>query len=209
MNEIKFIYFDVGGVVIKDFSKTNKWLELQQELGIPFERSQEFKDFFKQYEPEVCKGREVDTILPMIVSHFNIKIPKNYSFLIDGFVNRYEKNFSIWPIIKKLKNQFKVGLLTNMYPGLLRAIKDKGLLPDVNWNVIVDSTVEKTKKPEIKIYKVAEFKAQCKPHEILFVENGAKNIEAAKNLGWQTFLYDPANPDESNKKLLSLFSLQI
>jgi len=31
---IKFIYFDVGGVAILDFSKTNKWKEITKALEI-------------------------------------------------------------------------------------------------------------------------------------------------------------------------------
>jgi|TARA_Y100000310_G_C20153683_1_gene565933 hypothetical protein len=30
----RFIYFDVGGVVIRDFSGTNKWEELRRSIGI-------------------------------------------------------------------------------------------------------------------------------------------------------------------------------
>jgi hypothetical protein len=30
----KFVYFDVGGVLIKDFSKTNKWEELKKAKNI-------------------------------------------------------------------------------------------------------------------------------------------------------------------------------
>ena len=39
---IKFIYFDVGGVLVRDFSKSNKWQELVNEIGI----SKKKKRFF-------------------------------------------------------------------------------------------------------------------------------------------------------------------
>lgn len=35
---IKFIYFDVGGVAIRDFNGTDKWENLKKELGIPKEK---------------------------------------------------------------------------------------------------------------------------------------------------------------------------
>ena len=34
IKKLSFIYFDVGGVVIQDFSGTNKWSQLKRELGI-------------------------------------------------------------------------------------------------------------------------------------------------------------------------------
>ena len=34
MSKISFVYFDVGGVVVKDFSDTNHWQNLKLYLGI-------------------------------------------------------------------------------------------------------------------------------------------------------------------------------
>ena len=131
---IKFIYFDVGGVVIKDFSETNKWEDLKQELGIPPDRSQEFEDIYDLYQDEINTNREIDSLLPIYKEKFNIIIPHNYSLLVDGFIKRFEKNRSIWPIIKTAKSKFKIGLLTNMYPGMLIEIKKADLLPDIDFD---------------------------------------------------------------------------
>ena len=64
-NNIKFIYFDVGGVVIKDFSGTNKWEELKVELGIPQDKSQEFEDIYDLYQDEINTTREIDSLIPI------------------------------------------------------------------------------------------------------------------------------------------------
>lgn len=63
---IKFIYFDVGGVVIRDFSGTNKWEELKTGMGIKPEQAEAFNEIFDKYEPEVCVGRDVETLVPML-----------------------------------------------------------------------------------------------------------------------------------------------
>lgn len=31
---IKFVYFDIGGVVVKDFSGNNKWNEMKKFMGV-------------------------------------------------------------------------------------------------------------------------------------------------------------------------------
>jgi HAD superfamily hydrolase (TIGR01509 family) len=200
---IEFIYFDVGGVLILDFSGTKKWMEMTTAFGITDQNREEFDALFNNLEKEVCIGRDVESLVPVFKEKFNIKTLNNYSFLAD-FVNRFEYNASIHSLIKKVKQKYKIGLLTNMYPGMLNAIKAKSLLPEVEYDAVIDSAIEKCQKPEDKIFKIAEDKAKVSPNKILFVENSIKHIEAAKKRGWQTFLYDSKNPEESTKQLSEL-----
>lgn len=158
---IKFVYFDVGGVVIKDFSKTNKWGELKKEKKI---NDPNFDTWFDELENELCLGKATfdGTILNL-----------------NDFVSRFEVNKSIWPAIDMTKIKYKVGLLTNMYPGMLDAIKAKGILPDINWDVIIDSSVVGMKKPDRNIFELAQKEAGVEASEILFVENSQKNIDSS------------------------------
>jgi HAD superfamily hydrolase (TIGR01509 family) len=199
---IKFIYFDVGGVVVKDFSETNKWDDLKRELGIPLNRSQEFEDIYNQYQDEINTNRKIDSLLPIYKEKFNIKIPDKYSLLVDGFIKRFEKNSSIWPIIETAKSKFKIGLLTNMYPNMLIEIKKAGLLPDIDFDQVVDSSVEKVQKPYKAIYQLAEGRSGFKGNEILFVDNSEKHLNATKEFGWTVFLYDSSNYDKSSMELM-------
>ncbi len=200
---IKFVYFDVGGVVIRDFSGTNKWEELKSGMGIKSDQVKDFNEIFDKYEPDVCVGRDVETLVPMFREKLGLKLPENYSFLLD-FVNRFEKNESIWPILKKLKENRRMGLLTNMYPNMLDAIYKAGLMPEIEWDLIIDSSIEKVRKPQVEIFQLSQDRSGFKGEEILFVENGAKHVEAAKKFGWQTFLYDPTNVAQSNHDLEKL-----
>lgn len=203
---IKFVYFDVGGVVIKDFSGTNKWEELKQGIGIKPEQDKEFIEFFDKYEPEVCLGRDIETLVPLMKEKFNLTLPNDYSFLKD-FVYGFERNDSIWPVIEKAKRKFKIGLLTNMYTNMLDMIKERDLLPKVEWDVVIDSSIEKVIKPTEAIFKLAQERAEVNGKEILFVENGKKHVEAAMKFGWQTLLYDPVNLEESNRKLTAILNI--
>src|SRR3989344_3254109 len=85
-NMIKFVYFDVGGVVVKDFSGTNKWNELKNGMGIKPNQEVVFDEIFDIYEPEVCIGRDVETLIPLLNTKLYLSLPENYSFLLD-FVN--------------------------------------------------------------------------------------------------------------------------
>lgn len=43
---VRFVYFDVGGVVYFDFSKTDNWDKLTKEIGINQNQKEEFLDFW-------------------------------------------------------------------------------------------------------------------------------------------------------------------
>jgi FMN phosphatase YigB (HAD superfamily) len=97
------------------------------------------------------------------------------------------------------------GLLTNMYVGMFNKIIERNLLPSIDWDVVIDSSIVGLKKPDIRIFKLAEKKSGASGKEIVFVDNNDKNIKTANILSWNTFLYDSANFRKSSEKLLSYF----
>lgn len=202
---IKFVYFDVGGVVIHDFSKTNKWEVMRRDIGVTKKNETSFIKFWNESEGKCSIDYAVDNLLPIFTQKFNLTFPEGYSMLED-FANRIEQNTSIWPLIQSIHKTMRVGLLTNMYVGMFSKIEEKNLLPHENWDVIVDSSKVGYRKPQKEIYKIAQEKAKVKNEEILFVDNLLENLEIPKRLGWKTFQYDPGNTEESNKELGKLFN---
>jgi FMN phosphatase YigB (HAD superfamily) len=203
---VKFIYFDVGGVVIFDFTKTTKWHELASEIGISIEKEKEFLDYWIKIEDYLCIGHDINEYILKIEQKFKIKFPKNYSIITDGFVSRFTANKSIWPVISEARKKFKIGLLTDMYKDMYKLIEDKGIYPDISWDVIVNSSSVGIRKPNIDIYNIAEERSGFKGDEILFIDNMIKNLEVARKLNWKTYLYDPLNVEKSNRELLNTIS---
>lgn len=203
---IDFIYFDVGGVAILDFSKTNKWNKMLNDIGVNPADVEKLNTLFDEEEPKYCVGeKEADSFIPILKHNFKLKLPADYSFLED-FVNRFERNPTLADIIKDLKGKYRLGLLTNMYPKMLDMIIGKGLLPKVEWDTIIDSSEVGFRKPHPEIYKLASGMAETSADKILFVENSKMHIDGAQKLGWNTFLYDPSDVAESNRKLLDLLN---
>lgn len=202
---IKFVYFDVGGVALLDFSGTNKWEEMMTEIGINKKNFGKFDEFYKSWGGRQNLDLDVDDLMPQIETKFGVKFKNDYSLLVDGFVKRFERNPSLDTIITRMKKTCGVGLLTNMYPRMLGEIQRKKLLPEIKWDVVVDSSVEMVQKPNKAIYELSEQKCGFKGNEILFVENTQKHVDGAKELSWQTFLYNPLNTKDSNLKLLNYF----
>jgi HAD superfamily hydrolase (TIGR01509 family) len=201
MIKISFIYFDVGGVAIQDYSGTNQWEMMLRDLGITDDLKPKFEEIWNEHSSRHCIDYDIEQMVPIMRKRLGLEIPPNYSFVQD-FVNRYAPNPSIWPVIEYAQSKYKTGLLTNMYPKLLSTIYARADLHlDWPWDVIVDSSVVKADKPDPKIFEIAESKVDCPPSEILFVENTQKHIDVAKSHGWQTFLFDHNDSKAASEKL--------
>jgi len=199
-NQLKFIYFDVGGVAIIDYSKTNKWNEMLDDLKIPDNLREKFEILFDEHEKKICVGEDINIFVQEAKEKLGINFPENYDMTAD-FANRFEENPSMIKLFYKLKNDYKIGLLTGQYPNLLNLIFKRGILPSDIWDIIIDSSIEKITKPDPKIYELGQEKAGVLPEEILFVDNKEKALVVPRQMGWKVFEYDPARPEESTKKL--------
>lgn len=208
MTEIKFVYFDIGGVLLLDFSQTNKWQELREDMGFTLDMVDEFEHIWKTHASRVCLDFDVDQLIPIYKRECKIKFPKNYT-LLEDIVGRFDLNPSIWPLVSKAQNKYKLGLITDMYPGMLNLIIKRKLIPNIVWDQIIDSSVERMKKPNMEIFELAEKRSGVKPNQILFIDNLESNLEPATSRGWQTFLYNPSKPKKSTLQLAQLLNLNI
>ncbi len=207
MTQISFVYFDVGGVVLLDYSGTNKWEEMKQGLGVTPELDAEFEKIWNTYHRRICLDYDVENLVPIFRNQLRLKLPPDYS-MVQDFVNRYDPNPSIWSVIQSIRENYRTGLLTNMYPNLLKTIFARpDLRADWGWEIIVDSSTVMAQKPNPQIFSIAEKMASVAPQEILFIENQQKHIAAAKARGWQTFLYDSANFVQSSADLTAFLQL--
>jgi FMN phosphatase YigB (HAD superfamily) len=92
---------------------------------------------------------------------------------------------------------YGVGLLTNIMPGLLDQLRERGLIPNIAYDAIIDSSKVNLLKPERKIYEIAIEQAGCSPNEILFVDDSRTNLMAAEKFGWHVLWFDDLHPDET------------
>lgn len=191
---IKFVYFDLGGVVDLDFSGTNKYEEMKIAIGVSSEQSQRFDEWFDIIEPDLCIGKK----------DFDLEF-EGIKLTLADFVNRFYPNPSIYPVLDVIHRTCRIGLLTNMYPGMYKSILENKIIPDIHWDIVIDSSVVGLQKPYTKIYELAEKWANINGEKILFVENTQRHIEVAKTFGWQTFLYDPKDYEGSSLKLGDYF----
>lgn len=206
MSKISFVYFDVGGVAIQDFSDSPKWEGMMDVMGFPIEQRGEFDKLFHTLDTKFCLGEHEDAFLPQIASKFGLTLPEGFS-MRHYFIDHFDPNPGLWPIMTRLKESKKVGLLTDQYQGMLNQIIKKNLFPQVEWDVIIDSTQVGYRKPMPEIYQIAQEKSGVPAEEILFIDNRAKNLIIPRGLGWQTYLYDSKDYEKSNRDLAKFLDL--
>jgi HAD superfamily hydrolase (TIGR01509 family) len=201
MPKISFVYFDVGGVLVKDFSDSDKWPTMLRDMGVKLEDIPAFDKIYNEFEQLVCEGKHhVDELVPRLIKEFSLPIPVDFS-MQQYFLVHFDKNVELWPIVKELAKSTKIGLLTGQYPGLLAGIKNAGLFDFDDWSAVIDTSHEGINKPDTALYKRAESKAAVPATEILFVDNREKNLVPARELGWQTFLYDSRDYGRATRDL--------
>lgn len=207
MSSISFVYFDVGGVLIRDFSSSEKWERMKVDMGLPPVRDKEYDEYYHLVEKDLALGKvDIDNLMQDIEKRFGFHFPSGFSML-SYFLDHFEANDSIWPIAELCRTKgVKIGLLTDQYPRLLDGIKERKLLPPVPWNVEIDSTIVKMKKPSPEIYELAGRKANVPPAEILFIDNKQANLDPAARLGWQTHFYNSQDYSNSSRVLEDLLS---
>ena len=92
-------------------------------------------------------------------------------------------------------------------PGLIDALLQKGFLPKLDYDAIVDSSKVKSIKPEAHIFELAVEAAGVPPEDILLVDDSRANLMAAEKMGWHTLWFDDFRPTESVDKIKELLEI--
>lgn len=198
---LSYVFFDVGGVIISDFSKTNRWNELLADMGVADSNRSRFMDVWNSHKPRINLDYAIDSMVPELKQNIGLPLPDNFNFL-DEFVKRFSANPSILKPLDTIRQfHLRAGLITNMYVGMWEKIQKAEILPEFSFDPIIDSSIVGLAKPDPAIYTYTQSMIHAHPKELLFVDNLEKNTEVAAALGWKTFLYDSSNMETSSKQL--------
>jgi len=108
-------------------------------------------------------------------------------------------------IVKKLKGKYKTGIISNNADEWVEKIKT---LVDVDalFDVAIFSNEVKVAKPGREIFDIYLKKIGLLAEECIFIDDIPRNIEAAKNLGFNTIHFESA---EQLKKELEKFGVKL
>jgi HAD superfamily hydrolase (TIGR01509 family) len=186
---IKFIYCDVNGVMVRFYH--HAFVSLAEETGAPFDK---VETTFWHYNDIVNRGeisvKEFDKAMARHLGVKRVDWQRHYM----GAIQPVEE---MQAYLKELKKRYKIGLLSNTMPGFLDIMFKKKLLPKLDFDAIVDSSVVGAVKPEEKIYEAAEVAAGVTDGNIFLIDDSRANLTAAEKLGWHVFWFDDYDPAES------------
>ncbi len=186
---ITFVYFDINGCLVRFFHGAFTHLAAASDVS-----PERIETTFWHYNDQVCRGE-------MTVKEFNHHLAKELGMPDVDWLEYYLDAVEPIPVMNELlqwtATHYKVGLLTNIMPGFIDKLRQRGLLPNIHYDVVVDSSVEGTIKPEAAIFKTATKRAGCPKEEILFIDDSRTNVMAAEKQGWQVLWFDDYRPDES------------
>jgi len=186
---VSFLYLDINGCLVRFFH--GAFTQLSHETGVP---SDVIESTFWHYNDAVCRGE-----MPM--EEFNKILSKRFGKDAIDWTSYYMQ--AVEPIkethdlLTWAAKNYRVGLLSNIMPGFITEMITKGLLPDIDYDAIIDSSEVAAIKPETDIYKIAQAEAGVDPSEILFVDDSRTNLMAAERMGWKVMWFDDYRPEDS------------
>jgi FMN phosphatase YigB (HAD superfamily)/DNA-binding XRE family transcriptional regulator len=186
---IKFVYFDINGCLVRFYHRA--FTKIAYNFSIS---SEDVETVFWHYNDAVCSGE-------ISLDDFNKKLSERLKIDPINFKDYYLSSVEAMPgmieLVNKISVDYKVGLISDIMPGFIDALLDKKLIADVGYNSIVDSSVVKALKPELKIFKAAESMSEVTPSELLLIDDSRSNIAAAEKLGWHVIWFNDTDPKDS------------
>lgn len=178
---IKAIIFDFFGVICPDLYWG--WLRKQ----IPNLENQ--KDYFQKLSDQFDLGKLSTTELIKTLSD---KTSVEENKVIPFIEQSVQIDTAVVELIKSLKRNYKIGLLSNSNTEFI-----EGILKDHNLNDLFDSIVISQKvgfiKPQREIFQIVLKELNVEANETLFVDDRESNTSAGEKLGIRGILFRGVN----------------
>lgn len=192
-NGVSFVYFDINGCLVRFFHPA--FTRLAEDTG---KSAELIETAFWHFNDTVCRG-------DLSMSDFNEQFAKKLGVESVDWENYYFEAIDLvsemQDLLKWASQHYHVGLLSNIMPGFINRMIAEGALPQVPYAQIIDSSIEKTIKPEEKIFQIAQERAGVDPSEILLIDDARPNLMAAEKLGWKVLWFDDYRPDVSAERV--------
>lgn len=192
---IEFVYFDINGCLVRFFHRA--FASAAHDTGASPDI---VETTFWHYNDAVCRGE-----LPL--EEFNAILARQ--FKVDSFDWKPYYMEAVDPIketaelIEWAHEHYRIGLLSNIMPSFIETMVETGILPNIKYDQIIDSSEVKTIKPEPEIYALATEKSSVEAEAIMLIDDSRANLMAASRLGWHTLWFDDYDPEESIRRIKS------
>ncbi|HRF28963.1 MAG TPA: HAD family phosphatase [Candidatus Saccharibacteria bacterium] len=119
-------------------------------------------------------------------------VGKSYDFVHENLYKDLHRNEELFNFIGELKSQYKIGLLSNTGAGSAEQFFPKEEAEKYFDDIVLSYEVNLV-KPDPAIFTFAAERLGVKPSQCIFVDDSAKNCEAAKSTGMRAIVYTDFN----------------
>ena len=192
---VSFVYLDINGTIVRFPHKA--FTEVGQAANQPTDM---VETFFWRYYDQINCGQ-------ITMEEFNALFGKDLG-LEDFDWNEYyfdnpEPIAEMKELIEWIAANYEIGIFTNSMPGSVDELRRKGLIPDVNYAAVVDSSKVGLVKPDPRIYEKAQELAAAEQNEILLIDDMRPNLVAADKAGWHGLWSDEMDPEDTISRIKS------
>jgi len=190
----KFIYFDVGGVLVHTESAFLQPLSVR--LNRPLDA---VRQVYHTYIRVACHGKiSLEDMQVLMMLKLGVRfIGKNKHYLFKHWVDDMSPILETHRFAAELASRYPLGLLTDTVDGWVEQMLAKDLLPPLNFKAIIKSSDVGFVKPEAAIFELATKQAGVRPEEILFIDDRRINVKGARAYGWQAEWFNELKPQAS------------
>lgn len=196
---LRFVYFDVNGCLVRFFQQA--FTRIAEDTGVSAEI---VETAFWHYNDEACRGQ-------MTAAEFSQALARRIGVADLDWTKYYMEAAQPMPGMAELlvwvSQNYKVGLLTNIMPGVLESMRQRQMIPDLPYEAVVNSSEVGVVKPEPAIYDIASAQAGVSDDEILLVDDSRANLIAAEKRGWRVLWFDDYKPEASIERIKQALEL--
>lgn len=196
---LRFVYFDVNGCLLRFFQQA--FTRIAEDTGASADI---VETAFWHYNDEACRGH-------LTTAEFGQALAKRLGVAELDWTKYYLEAAQPMPGMSDLltwaSQHYKIGLLTNIMPGMLETMRQRHMIPDLPYDAVVNSSEVGFVKPEAAIYDIAAAKAGVADAEILFVDDSRANLIAAEKRGWRVLWFDDYKPEASIERIRQALEL--
>ncbi len=190
---VSFVYFDINGCLVRFFHRA--FTAIAKDTGLSPDI---IESVFWQHNDAVCTGE-------MGVTEFNKVFAKELGLdAIDWqsyYLEAVEPIAEMHDLVRWAAGNYRIGLFSNIGSGFIEDMKKHGLLPDVQFDTIVDSSKVGLIKPDPKVYEIAEAMAGVPGEEILLIDDTRANLSPARAAGWHVMWFNDYDSIESTERV--------
>jgi putative hydrolase of the HAD superfamily len=186
-NEIRAIFFDFGGVILKTFDGVDHdAIEAEFGLEAKMLRKCVYRDSrYMDFQIGKCTyGEWSDSIREAL-----LKIDQRADAIMNAFMDSPRVfNQEMLGLVKRLHGRYTLGIISNTTPGMEERLRERFELVDL-FDVRVGSGDLGIAKPDAGIFLHATKLAGLPPVQSVFTDDRADFAEASRAVGMQGFFF--------------------